>query len=81
MTELKRNFLLLLVLACVVAFLCVGCTEEADAKHTCVKCGDEADTLLSGSADMMRNNGISIRKCRQVTSTVYAAYVCDSCMD
>lgn len=77
---MKRNIILLILLLCCIAIICTGCTENAKTEHLCVKCGKTATTTLSGPADIMQENGISISNCKQITSNVYSAYVCDSCV-
>lgn len=59
--------------------MCTGCTEYTE-EHLNVKCGGTATTTLSGPADIMEKNGISILDCNQITSNIYSAYVCDSCV-
>lgn len=76
----KRNLILLVLLICCFTIMCTGCTEDTNTEHLCVKCGDAATTTLSGPADIMQKNGISISDCKQITSNVYSAYVCDSCI-
>ena len=75
---MKRNILLLIVILCCFAVMCTGCKE--DAKHLCVKCGGIATTTISGPASIMEGNGISVSDCKQITSNVYSAYICDSCV-
>ncbi len=77
---MKRNILFFLVLMCCLATMLMGCTEDTKTEHRCVKCGGTATTTLSGPADIMQKNGISISDCEQITSNVYYAYVCDSCI-
>ena len=74
----KYNLMLLLLLSCFVIVL-IGCTSNTN-KNVCVKCGNTATTTLSGGADIMQKNGISIKDCKEITSNVYSAYVCDSCV-
>lgn len=75
---MKRNIMVLLL--CCFVMMCTGCTEDTKTEHRCVKCGGTATSTLSGPADIMQNNGISISDCKEITSLVYSAYVCDSCV-
>jgi len=77
---MKRNMLFGLLLIFCFVILCTGCTDNAKAEQACVKCGNTATTVLSGPADIMTKNGISIADCKQVTSIVYSAPICDSCL-
>ena len=77
---MKRSILFSLLLICCFTIFCTGCTEDTKTEHLCVKCGKTATTTLSGPADIMQENGISISNCKQITSNVYSAYVCDSCV-
>lgn len=77
---MKRNLLCLVLLLCGFAMMCTGCAEDTKTEHICVKCGGTATTTLSGPADILQKNGISIGDCRQITSNIYSAYVCDSCV-
>ena len=76
---MKRNIILFVLILCSFVFSCTGCTEDAQIAHRCVKCGKIATTTLSGAKEIMQGYGISIGDCRQVTSNVYSAYVCDAC--
>lgn len=76
---MKRNMLFLILLSCFFMIICTGCAEETNTKQLCVKCGRTATTTLSGPADIMQKNGISISDCKQITSNVYSAPICDSC--
>lgn len=75
---MKRNVILLLVICCVLIF-CNGCAGNTSTEHLCAKCGKTATTTISGPADIMQKNGISISDCTKITSNVYTAYICDSC--
>ena len=59
--------------------LCLVACGDSGTKNHCVKCGSTATTTLSGSADIMEKNGISLSSCNQISSTIYSAYLCDSC--
>ena len=77
---MKRNILFLFFLLCCFAMVCTGCTEDTKTEQLCVKCGGTATTILSGPADIMQKNGIAISDCTQITSNVYSASVCNSCV-
>lgn len=77
---MKRNLLFLVLVLCCFAIMLTGCTEDKKVENLCVKCGGKATTTLSGPADIMQKNGISLSDCKQITSNVYSAYVCDSCI-
>lgn len=82
---MKRNILFLVIIVCCFAIMLTGCTEDTKTQDTktqplCVKCGGTATTTLSGTADIMQKSGISISDCKHITSNVYSAYVCDSCL-
>ena len=57
-----------------------GCTENTKTQPLCVKCGRTATTTLSGPADIIQKNGLSLSDCKQITSNIYSASVCDSCV-
>ncbi|MBQ3088055.1 MAG: hypothetical protein IJC36_00300 [Clostridia bacterium] len=78
------NFRLTLT-ACLLFFstlLCVGCTTDdgVNTESLCVKCGGTATTTLTGPADIIEKNGISISECTQITSSIYSAPICDYCL-
>ncbi len=78
---MKCKSLCVALLLCFFLALFTGCTEdEKKTEAVCVKCGGIATTVLSGPADIMEKNGISLSACSQITSDVYAAYVCESCV-
>lgn len=78
---MKRNILFLVLLLCCFTIILTGCTEDTKMEqHRCVKCGGTATTTLSGPAEIIQKNGISLINCRQITSNIYSAYVCDSCI-
>ena len=61
--------------------LFTGCTEpESEPKSSCVKCGNTATTTLVGPADIIQKNGISLSDCTTITSNIYSAPVCNSCV-
>lgn len=60
------------------AIILSGC--EGEEKKVCAKCGGEATTTLSGPAKIIESHGISLSKCEQITSGVYTAHVCNSCI-
>lgn len=78
---MKRNILFLVILMCCFAIMFTGCTKNEEPQPLCVKCGEEATTTLSGPADILQKNGISISDCTQITSNIYSAYICNSCID
>lgn len=77
---MKRNILFLVILICCFMIMFTGCTEDTKTQPLCVKCGGTATTTLSGPADIIQKNGISLSDCTQITSSVYSASVCDSCV-
>lgn len=78
---MKRNILLSVLFLCCFLVLFTGCEEEDTVtEHLCVKCGKTATTSLSGPADILQKNGISISDCQHIASDIYSAYVCDSCV-
>ena len=77
---MKRNVLFLVLVLCCFAIMFTGCTEDTKTEQLCVKCGGTATTTLSGPADIIQKNGISLSDCKQITANVYSAYVCDSCI-
>ena len=77
---MKRNILFLVILLCCFATMFTGCTENTKTQPLCVKCGETATTTLSGPADIIQKNGISLSDCKQITSNIYSVSVCDSCV-
>ena len=76
---MKRNIVIFVLLLGCLTMMCIGCASTEE-QHRCVKCGGIATTTLSGPAEILQKNGISISDCEQITSNVYSAYVCDSCV-
>ncbi len=76
---MKHNIILILLL-CSFGIMFAGCAEDTRTEQLCVKCGGTATTTLSGTAGIMQKNGISISDCKQITSNIYSASVCDSCV-
>lgn len=76
---MKYKKIILSIFICLV-MLFVGCTQENQKETLCVKCGAVATTTLSGPADIMAKYGISTNKCTQITTSVYSAPVCDTCV-
>jgi hypothetical protein len=73
----KRRLICLISFVCFLAILCSGCSEETSR---CVKCGGVATTILSGSKEIIKQNGISIVDCEEITESVYSAAMCESCI-
>ena len=77
---MKCSRIFLFFVLCWVGIICTGCAMSEEAEPLCVKCGKIATTTLSGTADIMQKNGISISDCSPITSQIYSANICDSCI-
>lgn len=77
---MKRNIMFLILFIYCFVIMFTGCTEATKTQQRCVKCGNPATTSLMGPADIIRKNGISVSSCKEITSGVYSASVCDSCV-
>ncbi len=77
---MKRKTMVLVLFLCCFVIMCAGCTEDEKTEQLCMKCGGIATATLSGNADTMQKNGISISDCKQITSDIYSVSVCDSCI-
>lgn len=76
---MKYKILILSLLVCFCTTCFTACQKQEE-QHFCAKCGAIATTTLSGPADIIEKNGISITQCTQITSDIYTAYVCQSCV-
>lgn len=63
----------------ILLFSFIGCVEKK-SETACVKCGKEATCTISGTANDMTSEGISLNKCSNITSNIYTAHLCDSCL-
>ena len=72
-----KSFLVFLLLLCV---LFAGCGQKEET-HYCAICGSVATRSISGSAYSLKNMGIPLSNCEEITSLVYSAHLCDSCCD
>ena len=79
---MKKYMIILFLLICCISIILCSCTETEDKKteKLCVKCGKTATTTLSGPSEILKKNGIDISQCKRITSSVYSAPVCDSCV-
>ena len=58
----------------------VGCEDEKVEIHTCAKCGKEATHTVLGTAEYLQNNyGVSLSRCKMITSDTYSVYLCNEC--
>lgn len=80
---MKTKFFLSFALIAVLAALLIGCTEqvtETTPANECAKCGGEATQTVSGTDKDMENLGIPVNNRKRITSNIYRAYLCDSCV-
>lgn len=71
---------LFIAVAAIFTLTLFGCSGTGNTASNCVKCGNPSTYTLCGPAEQMLSEGISLNKCTQVTSNVYSAPLCDSCM-
>lgn len=77
---MKRSVIGICLLLSILLTILTGCTSESNEFTPCAKCGNRATTTISGPEYILQQNGIPISKCKKVTSNVYTAYVCNSCV-
>lgn len=75
-----RNIIILLAVLFCFVIMFTKYNKKAKKETLCVKCGNIATATISGSVDTMKKNNIPLSECRKITSNVYSAYVCNSCI-
>lgn len=69
---------IVILVSLLTLLILVGCVKEESKE--CAICGGIANSTFSGPLTQMQDYGISVDECRQITSGIYTANVCSSCV-